>query len=111
MTEILLHQIQNRTKIEALIGLSITTLIGLMCQKVYMGLPIPQEIFWALVILGVYYFALEVLSYLKFYVEKMIFLKEQETISKIKILEIEVECRKLELQITLAQVTKVAVEA
>jgi hypothetical protein len=88
---------------------SITALIGLMSQKIYLDLPIPLEIFWALGLLGVFYFVLEFLTYVKFYIEKMIFLKEQETITRIKILEVEVECRRLELQLALAK--QVAVEA
>jgi len=111
MTHIVLPQIESRAKIAALIGLSITTLIGLMSQKIYLGLPIPGEIFWALGLLGAFYFVLEILTYVKFYIEKMVYLKEQETLSKIKILEVEVECRKLERQIELAQLQKVAVEA
>ena len=109
MGEIIIHQIQNRTKIEALIGLSITALIGLMSQKIYVGEAIPVEIFWGLALLGVYYFVLELMSYVKFYIEKMVYLKEQSTVSKIKILEVEVGIRKLEHEITLAQLT--AVEA
>lgn len=110
ITHIIIPKIESRTKIEALIGLSITTLIGLMSQKIYLGLPIPVEIFWALGLLGAFYFIMEFLTYVKFYIEKMVYLKEQETMSRIKILEVEVECRKLEHQITLAQ-TQVAVEA
>jgi hypothetical protein len=106
-TDMVIEQIESRTKIEALIGLSITTLIGLMSQKIYLGLPIPIEIFWALGLLGTFYFILELLSYLRFYIQKMVFLKQQELLSKIKILEIEVECRKLEHQITLAQLATV----
>ncbi len=101
MGEIIIHQIQNRTKIEALIGLSITALIGLMSQKIYIGESIPVEIFWGLALLGVYYFVLELMSYVKFYIEKMVYLKEQSTISKMKTLEVEVECRRLEHMITL----------
>ena len=103
MAHIVIPKIESRTKIEALIGISITALIGLMSQKIYLDLPIPLEIFWALGLLGAFYFILEFLTYFKFYIEKMIYLKEQEVMSRIKILEVEVECRKLEHQITLKQ--------
>ena len=99
--EIVIPKIESRTKIEALIGISITTLIGLMSQKIWVGDPIPIEIFWALGLLGAFYFILEFLTYIKFYIEKMIFLKEQEVITRNKILEVEVECRRLEHTITL----------
>ena len=101
--EIVIPKIESRTKIEALIGLSITTMIGLMSQKIYLDLPIPVEIFWALGLLGAFYFILEFLTYIKFYIEKIIFLQEQKQLSTIKILEVEVECRRLEHMITLKQ--------
>lgn len=82
-----------------------------MSQKIWVGDPIPIEIFWALGLLGAFYFILEFLTYIKFYIEKMIFLKEQEALSRIKILEVEVGIRKLEQEITLAQLQPTAVEA
>ncbi len=109
MTHIVIPKIESRTKIEALIGLSITTLIGLMSQKIYLGQPIPIEIFWGLGLLGTFYFIMEFLTYVKFYIEKMIYLKEMKVTSEIKILGVEVECRKLEHQITLAKLTAVEV--
>jgi len=110
MTHIIIPKIESRAKIEALIGVSITALIGLMSQKIYLDLPIPVEIFWGLALLGAYYFVLELLTYVKFYIEKMVYLEEQEVLSKIKILEVEVECRRLEHMITLKQL-EVAVVA
>lgn len=104
MAHIIIPTIESRAKIAALIGLSITSLIAIMSQKIYMGLSIPIEIFWALALLGGFYFALELLTYVRFYIEKMLFIKEQKTISEIKILEIEVECKRLELQISLKRV-------
>ena len=104
MADIVINKIESRAKIEALIGTGIMTLIGLMSQKIWVGEPIPVEIFYGLVLLGAYYFILEAMSYLKFYVQKIVFIKEQETLSKIKVLELEVEIRKLGAELALAQV-------
>ena len=109
MSDAILIKIENWAKVAVLVGTAITTLIGLLVQKILINEPIPVEIFWGIALLGVFYFLLHLLTYLRFYLEKTVFLKEQETISGIKILEVEVECRKLEHQITLAQLT--AVEA
>ena len=103
MTHIVIPKIESRAKIEALIGLTITTLIALMSQKIYLDLPIPIEIFWGLALLGGFYFILEFLTYVKFYVEKMVYLKELKIVSEIKTLELEVEIRKLGAELALAQ--------
>ncbi len=104
VTEIVIHQIESRAKIEALIGTGILTLIGLMSQKIWVGESIPVEIFYGLILLGAYYFILEFMSYLKFYVQKIVFIREQESLSKIKVVELEVEIRKLGAKLALAQV-------
>ena len=104
MTHIVIPKIESRAKIEALIGLTITTLIALMSQKIYLSEPIPIEIFWGLALLGGFYFILEFLTYVKFYVEKMMYLKEMKTVSEIKVGELEVEIRKLGAELALAQV-------
>ena len=44
------------------------------------------------------------MTYVKFYVEKMMYLKELKTVSEIKTLELEVEIRKLGAELALAQV-------
>ena len=111
MTHIVLPKIESRTKIEALIGISITTLIGLMCQKIYMDLPIPVEIFWGVIVLGGFYFLLHLLTYLRFYLEKIVFLKEQRVQAEIKSQEINVELRKLEIQLEIKTLELAQVEA
>ena len=99
MADAILIRIESWAKIAALIGTGITTLIGLMLQKIYLGEPIPVEIFWGIMSLGVFYFMLALLSYLRFYLEKIVFLKEQRVQAEIKNREIDIELRKLELQL------------
>ena len=109
MADVVMIKIENWAKVAVLVGTAITTLIGLLVQKILINEPIPVEIFWGIALLGVFYFLLHLLTYLRFYLEKVVFLREQKTVSEIKILEVEVECRRLEHKITLAQLAKAEV--
>ena len=99
MADALLIRIENWTKIAALIGTGITTLIGVMLQKIYLGEPIPIEIFWGILTLGAFYFMLALLTFLRFYLEKIVFLKEMKVQAEVKNQAIEIELRKLEVQL------------
>lgn len=111
MADAILIKIENWAKIAVLVGTAITTLIGLMLQKIYLGEPIPVEIFWAIVLLAIFYFLLHLLTYLRFYLEKMVFLKEQKVQAEIKNQEIEIELRKLEIQLEIKTLELAQVEA
>lgn len=78
MADIIVHQIENKTKVEVLIGIAIMSLVTLLGEKIFQGEPIPIELFWGLGILFAAYVSLMVLTYVRFYIEKMIYLKEQE---------------------------------
>ena len=78
MADIIVHQIENKTKVEVLIGIAIMSLVTLLGEKIWQGEPIPVELFWGLGILFAAYVSLMVLTYVRFYIEKMIYLKEQE---------------------------------
>ena len=97
MADIIIHQIQNRTKVEVMIGLALMSLITLLGEKIWVGEPIPIEIFWGLGILLVSYIAMILLTYLRYYIEKMIYLKEQEVLANIQSQSLTKEIRKLEL--------------
>ncbi len=97
MADIVIHQIQSSAKIEAMVGIAITTMIGLLAQKIYTGEAIPQELFWGLGLLIVIYFGLQLLFYLKFYIEKMVFLREQEVTTKLQTFTLDKEIIKLGL--------------
>ena len=111
MSDAILIKIENWAKVAVLVGTAITTLIGLMLQKIYLGEPIPIEIFWAIVLLAVFYFLLHLLTYLRFYLEKIVFLKEQKVQAEIKNQEIEIELRKLEVQLEIKTLELAQVEA
>ena len=97
MAEIIVHQIANKTKIEVLIGLALMSLITLLGEKIYTGEPIPIELFWGLGILLVAYVALILLTYIRFYIEKMVFLKEQEVMVRVQVVTLDKEITRLGL--------------
>lgn len=98
MAGILIHQIENKTKVEALIGIAIMSLITLLGEKIYTGESIPIELFWGLALLLGAYIALVVLTYVKFYIQKMVFLKEEKTKAEIQQLTLDKEIQKLTIQ-------------
>ena len=98
MADVIVHQIENRTKVEALIGLAIMSLITLLGEKIYTGEEVPIELFWGLAVLFAAYVSLMILSYVRFYIEKMIFFKEQEVMANLQLLTLEKEIEKLDLQ-------------
>lgn len=97
MADTIIHQIANRTKVEALIGLALMTMITLLGEKIWVGEPIPIELFWGLAILLVGYVLMILLTYTRYYIEKMMYLKEQEVLANIQNLSLGKEIRKLEL--------------
>ena len=111
MADAVLIKIENWAKIAVLVGTAITTLIGLILQKIYLGEPIPVEIFWAIVLLATFYFLLHLLTYLRFYLEKIIFLKEMEVQAKITSREMDMGLRKLEIQLEIKTLELAQVEA
>ena len=97
MADAIIHQIENRTKVEALIGLALMTLITLLGEKIYSGEEIPLELFWGLGILLAAYVLMVLLTYLRFYIEKMVFFKEQEVMAGLQHITLEKEIRRLDL--------------
>ena len=97
MADIIIHQKENRAIVEALIGLALMTLITLLGEKIYTGEPIPIELFWGLGILLMAYVAMVLLTYMRFYIEKMIFIKEQESMTRLQVMTLDKEIEKLNL--------------
>ena len=97
MADIIVHQIENKTKVEVLIGIAIMSLVTLLGEKIFQNEPIPIELFWGLGILFVAYVSLMVLTYVRFYIEKIIYLKEQEVLTKIQEATLDKEITKLGL--------------
>ena len=97
MADILIHQIENKTKIEVLIGLALMSLITLLGEKIYTGEPVPIELFWGLGILLVAYVTLILLTYIRFYIEKMVFFREQEIMVQGQVTTLDKEITRLGL--------------
>jgi hypothetical protein len=97
MADIVIHKIESSAKIEALVGLAITTMIGLLAQKIYAGEEVPVELFWGLALLIVIYFGLQLLFYLRFYIEKIVYFREQEVLTQQQLVTLEREITKLGL--------------
>ena len=97
MAGIIIHQIENKTKIEVLIGLALMSLITLLGEKIYTGEPIPIELFWGLAILLAAYVTMILLTYVRFYLEKMVYLKEQEVMGQIQRYTLDKEIQRLGL--------------
>lgn len=97
MADIIINQIENKTKIEVLIGLALMSLITLLAEKIYVGEAIPIELFWGLAILLVAYVALILLTYIRFYIEKMVFFKEQEVMVQVQTVTLDKEISRLGL--------------
>ena len=104
MTDIVIHQIANRTRIEALIGLALMSLITLLGEKIYVGEPIPIELFWGLGILLTAYVTLVLLTYIRFYIEKMVFFKEQEVFAEVQTVTLDREITRLGLVKEIAEI-------
>ena len=97
MADIIVHQIENKTKVEVLIGIAIMSLVTLLGEKIFKSEAIPVELFWGLGILFAAYVSLMVLTYVRFYIEKMIYLKEQEVLALLQGKTLEMEITKLGL--------------
>ena len=97
MADAIIHQIENRAKVEVMIGIALMSLITLLGEKIWTGAPIPIELFWGLGILLAAYVVMILLTYVKFYIVKMVFFKEQEVMATIQNLSLTKEIRKLEL--------------
>ena len=104
MADAIIHQIENRAKVEALIGLALMTLITLLGEKIWVGEPIPIELFWGLGILLAAYVVMILLTYVKFYIVKMVFLREQEVMAGIQHITLDKEIKRLGLVKEIAEI-------
>jgi len=103
MADVVIHKIENLTKIEAIIGSIILTLVGLVAQRLYTGESIPMELITVLAIFIIVLIVFQLLYYLKFIVEKEMWLREQRVMTQNRNSEVVTQCKKLELDIQLAR--------
>jgi hypothetical protein len=98
------EQIQNSVKIEATIGIGITTIItSYVLQGAANGTDMPN---WAILVLGLLlltFFAVRLLAYFRFIVEKEMYLREKKIDAEIQQNTLTIQIRKLEAEIKLKQ--------
>lgn len=102
MGEYAKEQIQNSAKIEATIGIGITTIItSYVLQGAANGTEMPN---WAILVLGLLlltFFAIRLLAYCRFVVEKEMFLREKKINAEIQLNQLNAQVRKLDAEIQL----------
>ena len=98
MADVVLHKIENMTKVEAMLGTLIFGLIGILYVQISNGQPIDMNAVIVLVIMIVLLVVFQLLYFLKFIIEKDQWRKDQECMTKNKTQELTSEIRKLEVQ-------------
>ena len=98
------EQIQNSAKIEATIGIGISSIImSYVLQGAANGTDMPN---WAILVLGLLlltFFMIRLLAYFRFIVEKEMYLREKKVDADIQILQLDRNIKKLELQVKLKE--------
>ena len=96
------QQIENSAKIEATIGIGISTIImSYVIQSAVTGADMPT---WAILVLGLLlltFFMIRLLAYFRFIVEKEMFLREKKIDAEIKDRQLILQIKKLGLEIEL----------
>jgi len=109
MGEYAKEQIQNSVKIEATIGIGITTIItSYVLQSAANGTDMPN---WAILVLGlllVTFFAVRLLAYFRYIVEKELWMREKKVDAEIQAMQLDRQIRKLEAEIKLKQLEATA---
>ena len=106
IADAVIHKIENSAKVEAFIGLAITTIMGLIIEGVVTEGVFDMSLVILLMIFIAVFFILQLMYYLRFIVEKWMYLKEQEQLTTMKTSEVEAECRKLDRQIELKRLER-----
>ena len=104
MGEYAKEQIQNSAKIEATIGIGISSIImSYVLQGAANGTDMPN---WAILVLGLLlltFFMIRLLAYFRFIVEKEMYLREKKVDADIQLAQLNGNIRKLELQVKLKE--------
>ena len=99
MGEYIEKTIASTTKIEATIGLGITTIImTYVLQNTVNGATMPNWAMMVLFALLAVFFGIRVLAYFRFIVEREMYFKEQRMVSELKVNEMLTQIKLLEAQ-------------
>jgi len=98
------QQIENSVKIEATIGLGITTIITtFVIGGAVNGLTMPN---WAMLVLFVLlatFFGVRILAYFRFVIEKEMFLREKKIDAEIQQTKLNGQIKKLEVELAIKE--------
>lgn len=104
MGEYVEKQIQNSAKIEATIGIGITTIITtFVIDAAVNGGAMPN---WAILVLGLLlatFFGIRVLAYFRFVIEREMYMREKKVDAEIQQAQLTAQIRKLETQVRLKE--------
>ena len=104
MGEYIEKQIQNSAKIEATIGIGITTIITtFVIDSAVNGGSMPN---WAMLVLGMLlatFFGIRILAYFRFVIEREMFMREKKADAEIQQAQLNSQIRKLEVQVKLKE--------
>ena len=101
MGETVITKIESSAKIEAFIGLCITTLMGVFLVILNETGNVPYEIVWGIVLFMTFFVVMRLLYYIEFIIQKWAFLKEQKQQTELKKSELasQIELAKLKRDI------------
>lgn len=101
MEKTVITKIESSAKIEAFIGVCITTLMGVFLVLVNEMGEVPYEIVWGIVLFMVFFVVMRLLYYVEFVIQKWAHLKEQEQKTALKKSELasQIELAKLKKDI------------
>ena len=104
MGEYAKQQVQNSMKIEATIGIGITTIITtFVLDSAVNGGAMPN---WAILVLGMLlatFFGIRIMAYFRFIIERESFLREKKIDADIQLNRVHAEIRKLEVQLKIKE--------
>ena len=104
MGEYIEKQIQNSAKIEATIGIGITTIITtFVLDSAVNGGSMPN---WAMLVLAMLlatFFGIRILAYFRFVIEREMFMREKKVDAEIQQTQLNGQIRKLEAQVKLKE--------
>jgi hypothetical protein len=101
IADTVVHKIENMTKVEAVLGTVIVSLILLAANNILDGEPVVDGLIDLLILFFIMIAVFQLLYFLKFVIEKYMFLYEQKVHTENRVKELDVKCRELDLTIQL----------
>lgn len=100
---ITLEKIESSTKLGALLIAAFTSILSVVVFKAQAGDAISIELFWAMIMLFIVFFSLQLMYYIRFYLEKIVFFKEEKLKSDLQLAQLDKELQKMELEVKIRE--------